>query len=207
MLSLVAGLTLCSAPAGARSGEPPPTSFDYVQYGVGLVAETVASAGDVCVESGVTPCILGSGFGPAIRIGYRTRGPWYLGGAYEFSRQYSSNLLRLPILQQVRAETRYYVDYGNRLTPYALGAFGAALYGNEWGVDTGGLVAALGGGIEFQLSEGTVIGASLAYRLLVVRGWEDATGQRRAFRYLGFGLAHLVGLELNWEIRDPLPRW
>ncbi len=204
---LVAGLTLCPAPSVARSVEPPPVSFEFMQYGVGLVAETVASGGDVCAHSERTPCIIGSGFGPTIRIGYRSRGPWYVGGAYQFSRQNSSNLLRLAILQQLRAESRYYFDYGDRLAPYGIASIGATAYGNEWGIATGGLVASLGAGFEFQLSEGTVVGGAAGYRLLVLRRWDDATGQRRADRYLGFGFAHLVGFELNWEIRDPLPRW
>lgn len=178
-----------------------------MQYGVGFITETVVSGGDVCPNAEVTPCILGSGFGPSVRLGYRTRGPWYFGGAYEFSRQESSNLLRLAILQQLAAETRYYFDQGNRLTPYGTAALGAVAFGNEWGVDTGGLVASLGPGIEFELSESTMIGVGLVYRLLVLRHWRDRTGQERADRHLGVGYAHMVGLALNWEIRNALPRW
>ncbi len=205
---LLAGLAF-AAPARAQPSHagPPPINFHYLQYGVGLTTETVLAAADVCPPDSATPCILGSGLGPAIRVGYRSRGPWYVGGAYEFSRQESSNLLRLAILQQFRGEFRYYADEGTRLTPYAAGGLGAALYGSEWGTDTGGVTTYLGGGLEYQLSRTTVIGAGLAYRALLLRGWTDRSGQRRADHYVGFGLAHLLALELVLEVRDPLPRW
>ena len=51
------------------------------------------------------------------------------------------------------------------------------------------------------------VGAGLAYRPLLLRGWTDTAGQRRADRYLGFGLAHVIALELSLEVRDPLARW
>jgi opacity protein-like surface antigen len=188
-------------------GSPPPASFDYLQYGVAFAAETVVSAGDVCPSRESAPCIFGSGGGLEVHVGYRSRGPWYVGGAYESSRQDSSNLMRLAILQQLRAESRYYLDEGNRFTPYVTGGVGAALYGNEWASETGGVVSFLGGGFEFQLSRTTVVGAALAYRPFLFRGWTDSAGQRRADRYLGFGLAHVVALSLVLEVRDPLPRW
>jgi opacity protein-like surface antigen len=211
-LALLAVLTLSIRAAAAESaaGEPgpPPTSTHYLQYGVALAGEAVASAQDVCPErSAEAPCILGSGLGVAIRLGYRTRGAWYVGAAYEFSRQDPANLMRLAILQQLRAEARYYVDQGMRLTPYLSAGLGAAVYGNEWGADTGGVTGFLGGGVEFQLSSTAVVGAALAYRPFVFRGWTDGAGQRRADRYLGFGLAHIVGLEITMEIREPLARW
>jgi hypothetical protein len=208
------GLAVCTAALPARAGDdavpepgPPPTSSHYLQYGVALAVETVPAAADLCPPSAAAPCILGSGGGLAIRMGYRSRGPWYAGGAYEFSRQDPSNLLRLAILQQLRAETRYYFDRGTRLTPSLGAGLGAVLYGSEWAVDTGGVVASIGGGLEYQLSPSVVVGGSLAYRPLLVRGWTDSAGQRRADRYLGFGLAHLVGFELVLEIRQPLARW
>ncbi len=186
---------------------PPPASFDYLQYGVAVAGEAVVSAGDVCPDLAASPCIFGSGGGLAIRVGYRSRGPWYVGGAYESSRHQSSNLIRLAILQQLRAEGRYYFDSGSRLTPYASGGLGAAIYGNEWGSDTGGVTSFLGLGFEFQLSRTAVVGAALAYRPFLFRGWTDTSGQRRADRYLGFGLAHVIALEFVLEVRDPLPRW
>ena len=200
---------VCAPPAWAQDEDtaPPPINVHYLQYGVAVVAEGVASAGDVCPGGAKAPCILGPGGGLAVRVGYRSRGPWYVGGAYEFSRQDSSNLLRIAILQQLRAESRFYFDKANRLTPYLASGLGAALYGDEWAVDTGGVTTYLGGGLEFQITQSTVIGAALAYRPLLLRGWSDEAGQRRADQFLGFGLAHLVALELVMELRDPLARW
>ena len=195
-------------PASAEESQrPPPNNTEYFQYGVGLAVEQLASGGDVCPARATTPCILGSGGGLAIRMGYRSRGPWYLGGAYEFSRQDSSNLLRLAILQQLRGEARYYLDAGNRLTPYAAAGFGGVFYGNEWNVSTAGPTLSAGLGLEFQVTQSTVIGGSLNYRAFLLHAWKDSTGQDRADRYLGFGLAHMLGFELTLELRDPLARW
>jgi hypothetical protein len=207
--ALALGVTL-SVPALAQEeavGQKPPTSVHYLQYGVALVAEGVASGGNVCPAGAETPCILGPGGGLAVRVGYRSRGAWYVGGAYEFSRQDSSNLMRLAILQQLRAETRYYFDEGNRITPYVTAGGGAVLYGNEWSNDTGGIQAFAGIGAEFQMSERAVVGAALVYRPLLLRGWNDATGEHRADEYLGFGFAHLLAFEVTLELRDALSRW
>lgn len=202
-----------------QSQRPPPNNVEYFQYGVAVALEKLASGGDVCptsqattTESGqvvqkATPCILGSGGGLAIRMGYRSRGPWYLGGAYEFTRMDSGNLLRLGILQQLRGEARYYLDRGNRLTPYGTLGFGAALYGNEWRVSSGGPTLNVGLGLEFQLNQSTVIGLALGYRSLLFHHWTDSAGQERANEYLGFGFAHIVGLEFILELRSPLARW
>lgn len=203
--SFLLGLT--NRASAQQSQRPPPSNTEYFQYGVGVAVEKLVSGGDVCPARATTPCILGSGGGLAIRMGYRSRGPWYAGGAYEFTRVDSSNLLRLAILQQLRAEARYYLDAGNRLTPYGALGFGAAFYGNEWNVSTVGPTLSAGFGLEFQVTQSTVIGAGLAYRALLLHSWADSTGQERADRYLGFGLAHIVGIELTLELRDPLARW
>jgi hypothetical protein len=135
---------LAVAPLAARGAEPgpepPPSNVEHIQYGVALVLET-ALAGNVCPDDATSPCILGSGGGLGLRAGYRSRDPWFFGGAYEFSRQDSSNLIRLAILQQLRFEVRYYLDRGTRTTPFAAGALGGMLYGGEWSASTGGGVA------------------------------------------------------------------
>jgi hypothetical protein len=186
---------------------PPPNSLDYFQYGVALASESVASGADVCPEGAVAPCIFGYGGGMAIRVAYRSRGPWLIGGAYEFSRHNSSNLLRLAILQQLRAEARYYLDQGTRLTPYLASGAGVAIYGSEWGANTGGLVATLGAGLEFQITQSTVVGCAPMYRAFLLRNFKDSAGQLRANHYFGFGLAHFIAIELVLEVREPLPRW
>ncbi len=187
--------------------EPPPNNVEYFQYGVALASEAVLSAGDVCPSGAPTPCILGSGFGLALRAGYRARDPWYVGGAYEFSRQESSNLIRLAILQQLRFETRYYFDRGRRTTPFLAGAIGGMLYGGEWSASTAGGLLSVGAGLEYQVSATTVIGFAPMYRLIVPHAWTDSAQQRRADRFLDFGLAHFFALEVILEVRDPLARW
>ena len=196
------------AKAAAESGVPRSrSSLDYFQYGVAVAAEAKAHGGDVCPPGSLTPCILGSGGGLTLRLAHRSHGPWLAGGAYEFSRHESSNLLRLAILQQLRGEVRYYLDQGTRLTPYGAAGAGLVAFGPEWGMDTGGLVVTAGGGLEFQITQSTVVGCAAMYRALMLRGFTDSAGQHRSDRYFGFGLAHFVGLELVFEVREPLPRW
>lgn len=186
---------------------PPPINTEEFRYGVAFALESIASGGDVCpAVEGPANCILGSGFGLGVRVGYRPR-PWLFAGVYEFSRQQSANLLRLGILQQLRGEVRYYQEAGNRTTTYLLGGIGPMVYGDEWGIESGGAVAVLGAGVEYEVSSTTLIGAALAYRPLLFRQFTDEAGVRRANGYLGFGLAHLIGFEVTFEQRDVLPRW
>lgn len=199
--SLAAPGTAAEAPA---AGHP---SRDYLQYGLALAVEAVASPGGVCPPDSENPCILGSGAGIGVRAGYRAQAPFYLGGAYEFSRHDSSNLLRLAILQQFRGEGRYYFDQGTRTTAFVTAAAGFLLYGNEWSASTAGPLAAVGAGVELELSPSTSLGCILTYRLLMPRKWVDGTGVERADQFLGFGFAHVVGLEVTLEVQDPIPRF
>jgi hypothetical protein len=193
--------------ARRASADDPPNDTEYFQYGVAVVADAPLSGGDVCPAGATEPCILGPGGGLAIRVGYRARDPWYFGGAYEFSRHDSSNLLKLAVLQQVRAEGRYYLDRGQRTTGFLAFGLGLHLYGNEWSAETGGGIATIGGGAELQISATTMLGGAVMYRLLVPRAWTDSAGVRRADRFAGFGVAHVLALELTLEVREPLPRW
>jgi hypothetical protein len=207
---LIAALLLCAGLGLARTAGAEPVAAsdrDYLQYGLALAAEAVASPGGMCPPDSENPCIFGSGGGIGVRVGYRARYPWYVGGAYEFSRHDSSNLLRLAILQQFRAEGRYYFDRGERATGFATAAAGFQLYGNEWTASTGGPMAAIGGGVELELSPSTTLGCMLLYRLLVSRSWMDSAGVERADQFLGFGFSHLIGLEVTLEVREPIPRF
>jgi hypothetical protein len=187
--------------------QPPPVNAHYVQYGVALAAHSTASPGDVCPSQGEVPCILGSGGGLGIRVGYQSRDSWYAGGAYEFSSQDSSNLLRLAILQQLRAEARYLFARERRLAPYLWFGTGLAVYGNEWSAETIGMANAMGVAGRFQLSRTSQVGAGLSYRPLLFHSWRDSAGQERANGFFGFGFAHLISLEVTFEISSPLPRW
>ena len=208
-VALVLVLPALFWPATARAEQPAraPADRDYLQYGLAFAAEAIASAGDVCPAGSVNPCILGSGGGVGVRVGYRARDPWYLGGSYQFSRHDSSNLFELAILQQARAEGRYYFEHGDRATAFVTAALGVHLYGDEWRADTGGGLLAAGAGLELQLSPSTAIGCMALYRMLVPRAWTDSAGARRADGLLGFGLAHLVALELTLEVREQLRRF
>jgi hypothetical protein len=187
--------------------EPRATRHAAAEVGFALAAETVASSGSVCRTSTTTPCILGSGGGMTVRIGYRLGSPWYFGGAYEFTRHDSANLLRLAILQQLRAEARYYIERGQRTTGFLAAGAGFHVYGNDWGAIMGGGLATIGGGVEFELSPKAVVGVSLMYRLLVPRSFKNDPGVPQPDGPLGFGLAHVIGLEFALEVRDPVPHW
>jgi opacity protein-like surface antigen len=184
---------------------PPPISAHYLQYGVALTGETIVSAGRVCPNE--LQCILGDGGGLLLRIGYRSRGPWYLGGAYEFSRQDSANLLRLAILQQLRAELRVHLTRVTRLSPYLGASLGGAIYGNEWGLDTWGGVSGVGAGLTFQVTPTIVLNVALNYRQLFLHRWIDDEDGKSPPGPLDFALAHVVALEFGFEIREPLSRW
>lgn len=181
-----------------QNAPPPPTNVVYLQYGVALTAEVVSAAGPIC-DNVTVPCILGPGGGVAVRVGWRGIGAWYLGGAYELSKQDPNKLLRLAILQQARAEARYYFVSGRDTEPYLATGLGVAGYGNEWGVDTWGPAGFLGLGLETQITRRTVIGVALAYRLLYFQKFTDTTGAPR-----DAGLAQLIGLDFVLEQRDPI---
>jgi hypothetical protein len=198
-----------TAEAGADHQVTPPRGpqNNSAQVGFALAAETVVSPGSVCPASATTPCILGSGGGVAVRFGYRLGSPWYFGGAYEFTRHDSSNVLRLAILQQLRAEARYYFEHGQRTTGFLAAGAGVHIYGNDWGADMAGGLLTVGPGVEFELSAKAVVGCMAMYRLLIPKSLHDGTSDPLAGGPLGFGLAHVFGLEFELEVRDPVPHW
>jgi hypothetical protein len=186
----------------------PPTSMHaYVQYGVGLSAEGVASAGPVCKESvpliaslggRSSNCILGSGAGIAARVGWRPSEVFYLGGAYEMTKQDPNQLYRLGILQQVRAEARRYFPEGQVATPFVVAGMGVHGYGNEWGIDTWGPNVTFGGGLEVELG-GPVLDISLVYRAMLFRSWVDSSALQH-----DAGVAHFLAVEFSLEAKDAL---
>jgi hypothetical protein len=188
--------------AAPHAAAPPPLNVTYLQYGVSFTGEFVASAGPMCKDAGVggnAPCIFGSGGGVAIRVGYRSAGPWYLGGAYELSKQDPSQLYRLAILQQLRGEARYYVPTGWDASPFGSAGVGVAVYGNEGAIDTFAPSVFAAIGAEAQLSRRVVVGVAVAYRALYFTRFTDSSGTSRSA-----GIANVVGLDLSLEARDPL---
>jgi hypothetical protein len=206
-----------SQPHVAIATRPPPLHVEYAQYGVALTAEMNIDPGDACRDeqqdkgsslsatggqrAAFEPCILGSGGGLSIRVGYRSPGPWYFGGAYEFTKMDSSNLYRLGIFQQLRAEMRYLPDIGYRAAPYFSAGIGGVAYGNEWGVETGGALIFGGAGVELEVSRRAVLGVSVVYRPVLLAGWRDTAGHERLT-----AIAQFVGLELLLEVRTELGR-
>jgi len=191
------------APASATPSSvpvrPPPTNVEYVQYGVTFVAEFNLNPGAICPKDAKAPCILGSGGGLAARAGYRSRGPWYIGGAYEFNRVDTSGLMRMGVLQQLRVEMRHYLRLGQQWEPYMTSGAGVAVLGNEWGREATGATSFVGVGAEIQLSRTTVVGAAAVYRPVMLFSWTDRAQQHRET-----GVAHFIGLELVLEARDAL---
>jgi hypothetical protein len=165
---------LASAAARSAEADPPPAApvtlapprqeAAFVEFGVALGGEVAASTGGLCPSDSRVPCIFGSGGGLTTRAGYRFASPLYLGGAYEFSKQDSKNLLRLAILQQLRFEARYLLDTVSRYEPFVTAGVGVAGYGNEWSVDTWGPTGFVGIGLETQLSRTSIFDVALVYR-------------------------------------------
>jgi hypothetical protein len=209
-MATMVGLVLAAAPSPARTAEPasttaaepaivpPPSGKAYIQFGVAFTVEDVMSPGPVCA-SALDPCILGSGGGISVRVGWRPTEYVYLGGAYEFSKQDAGRLYRLGILQQARAEIRRYIPTGRSLVPFLLAGLGFASYGDEWAIDTWGPTATLGAGVEFELSGRALVGLSIAYRPIYLHAFEDSSTISH-----NPGVAHFVGFELALEAKDSL---
>lgn len=193
------GAALAQAPANGEAVVPAPPSQDkYIQFGVGLAAEGVVSAGPACNGAGSQNCILGSGGGLTVRVGWRPANVFYIGGVYEMSKQDPNQLYRLGILQQARAEARRFFPTGKDVSPFVLLGAGAAVYGDTWGIDTWGGSATLGGGLEVELG-GPVLELSLAYRPMYLEAWVDSSNIAH-----DAGIAHFIGLEVSIEAKDRL---
>jgi hypothetical protein len=186
------------APYNEALARPPPPRKAYLQYGVAFTVEGVVSAGPVCAGADASrPCILGSGGGVDIRVGWRPTENFYIGGAYEFSKQEPNKLFRLAILQQARGEARHYFPTGKSAEPFVLVGAGVAGYGNEWTVSTWGPSGTLGGGVELELSGGSLLCASLAYRPILLQSFLDPIPIRREA-----GVVHFITLEIALEAQD-----
>lgn len=181
--------------------KPPPLHVDYATYAIAVTADLLVDPGATCADP-AAPCILGSGVGLVLRGGYRASGPWYVGGAYQFSRTDSDNLYRLAILQQLRAEARYMLDMGYRTRPYATFGLGGVIYGNEWGAETGGGTVAAGIGVEIEVSRLALVGVAAHYQPMVFAPFRDTAEFDRAA-----GVAQYVRLELQFEMRSELSRF
>ena len=206
LVPLLAPVLVALAPARALAADDvpalTPTQLDFLQYGAAIVTELRVAQQGICPQDATAPCILGNGGGLGLRVAHRSHEGWLFGGAYEFSKQDSSNILNLPILQQLRAEARYYLVHGSRLSPYLIAGAGGAAYGNQWSVDTWGFVVTGGLGIEYESTREVFVGLAPCYRAVHLGSWQDAAGQ-----YRPGGLAHFIAIELTLEVRSPFARW
>ena len=193
--------TPTGAPPPPRADHPAPLQVDYVQYGLAIGGDFALDTGGICPSNEVTPCIIGSGGGLTLRGGYRPSGPWFIGGAYQFSKLDSNNLFRLGVLQQLRAEMRYAFDFSSIVSPFIEWGLGPCIYGNLFGADTGGAVARIGGGVSFELTRFAVIGASLTYQPVLLVGYTDTTKQKR-----DTGVTQFLHLEFTIELRTEVGR-
>ncbi len=189
------------SPRRKAAEAPTPLQVDYAQYGVAFAGEILLEPGATCPIEASAPCILGPGGGPVLRGGYRPAGPFYIGGAYEFAKLDSNNLYRLGILQELRAEMRYYVDVGSRFTPFATWALGGMVYGNEFGVETGGVTTNVGVGVEFEVTRFAVLQLNVVYQPMLFIAFEDTAGQQR-----NTGVAHFIHFEFGIELKTELGR-
>jgi hypothetical protein len=210
-LAIVHAAALILAPASARADvapaniappniAPPENRLEtgYVQYGAALSAEFLASSGAICPEGMSVPCVIGSGGGVGVRGGYRFHAPFYLGVAYEFSKHDAHKSIYLAILQQVRAETRYFLPVPGAYRPFLTTGLGAVGYGSQWGLDTVGGMALIGFGLEIEFTGSSLMSLILSYRPILLTNWRDSALLDRPT-----GVLSLVGLEVGFEQRVP----
>jgi hypothetical protein len=190
--------TFATPDAGELPPKPPPARRAFIQYGIAFTVEDVLFAGPICSDPN-NPCILGSGGGILGRVGWRPTERLYVGGEYELSKQEPNKLYLLGILQQVRATVRSYFPTGVRTTPFVTAGAGVAGYGEQWAVDTWGPSAALGGGIEVEVSGANVLDLALLYRPIYLRSFVDSSTTPHSA-----GIAQFLGVELSIEAQDPL---
>ena len=166
---------------------PAPPRRAYIQYGVAFTVEGVAHAGPVCADPN-QPCILGSGGGIDIGVGWRPDRRLLTSAAPTSSRSRTrTSSFDSRSCSRSALELRHYFPTGKNAEPFALAALGLAAYGNEWDVETWGPSATLGGGVEVELSGGAVLDVSLAYRPIYLRSFSDSIP---AFH--DAGIAHFI---------------
>jgi hypothetical protein len=169
----------------------------FVQYGAALSAELVASAGAVCGEKASVPCVIGSGGGVGLRAGYRFHAPFYLGAAYEFSKQDAHKSLDLAILQQLRAETRTFLPLPGLYRPFLTVGAGVVGYGSQFGIDAVGGVGFVGFGLEVEFSRASIMSVILSYRPILLTNWREST------LLASSGVLSVIGFEVGFEERVP----
>ena len=167
----------------SAAAEPASTSDrDYLQYGLALAAEAVASPGGVCPPDSDEPLHPGQRSRRSACASATARG---IPGTSEAPTNSPATIRRtcsrLAILQQFRAEGRFYFDRGNRddrlrhgcgrLSPVRQRVVGQ--YGRPAGARSAWAWSS-------RSPPSTTIGCMALYRLLVPRRWVDSAGVERA---------------------------
>jgi hypothetical protein len=202
VLGIAALFAVALAPSAARAeigGLEPRLETGSVQYGAALTAELLASAGAICPVGAQVPCVIGSGGGLAVRAGYRFHSPIYIGGSYEFSKQDAHKSITLAILQQVRAEVRWFLPIPGVSVPFITAGSGAVGYGGQFALETIGGMGFVGVGLELQLSRTSVMAFILSYRPILLLTWRDTARLERPT-----GILSMIGLEVSLEQRVPV---
>jgi hypothetical protein len=202
LLAIGCALALLLASPSTRADIDPPEKrleTGYAQYGAALSGEFLASPGAICPAGVAFPCVIGSGGGLVVRAGYRFHAPFYLGAAYESSKQDAHKSIYLAILQQLRVEARYFVPVPGGYRPFVTGGAGVVGYGSQWALDTVGSMAFLGFGLEVEFSRSTLMSIMLSYRPMLLANWRDSA----TFEH-PTGVISLIGLEIGFEQLVPI---
>lgn len=195
--------------------DPFPSVGEYLGYGVAFNSEGLLTPGGLCnqavlasaspvlpsTQTNSAPCVLGSGGGLSFSGSYRSQ-RHSLGAAYEVTFHDTNNIYQRGVLQQIRFEYRVrpsYLTFTDSIAGF-LGAGGGVVgYGDNWAIATWGPVGHLTAGTEFDLGVKVSFIVAIAYRAIYFRSFVDAIGLERPS-----GLAHMLGLTLGFELRDPL---
>ena len=195
------------SPTRRRRRRRPHLAQAFIQYGLAFTGEFVLAPGPICNFAGAPPCIFGTGGGLDAARRPALAGPFVFRRAYEFSKMDSSAALsprhppaaprRGPLLPLRPAAAR---------EPYFGATVGAAGYGNVWGIDTGGPLFGVALRRRVPALDGRVLGhrrfrtAAIFFAALHrLRQHERPPGPTCS----GPGFAHLIGLDLILETRDP----
>ncbi len=188
-------LLLCIA--NVARAEPPSMSY---QFGIGM-AVRFATRSSFCRDD--ASCVLGSGAGVVAMMGVRRTEHWYFGGAYEFTKHNAATLLRLGIMQHLRADFRYYIPLADDWGAHLGASPGFIAYGNEWSIQTWGAGLQLRGAVDRRVG-GTLLGMGLLWQTAFLREMADPSRPNETDAAYAAGFVNFFGIELHIEALERL---